>query len=112
MIPCRLALGRRLQSTVRCAILQSSSCFEETSELHVPLSTVSNVFLSRQNYVMPSALLCNYLSGGSVRDCKDSLEHKITMTVQAPKPAVLSEAVEEAYKKREQERLEETKKAW
>ena len=34
------------------------------------------------------------------------------MTVQAPKPAVLSEAVEEAYKKREQERLEETKKTW
>ncbi|KAK9918826.1 hypothetical protein WJX75_007280 [Coccomyxa subellipsoidea] len=30
----------------------------------------------------------------------------------APKPAVLSEAVEEAYKKREQERLEETKKTW
>lgn len=47
-----------------------------------------------------------------MRDYKDSLEHKITMTVQAPKPAVLSEAVEEAYKKREQERLEETKRTW
>ena len=100
---------------MHCATLQPISCFEETSELHVPLSTVSNVFLSRQCCVMPSALLCNHLSGDTVRDYRIPLSIRFdrsAMTVQAPKPAVLSEAVEEAYKKREQERLEETKKTW